>query len=857
MSRVAAIAAKVVATIVTASAATWLIAGCSGAAAPRVAPPRLERDLSRTQSQHLLDRVSEVTVAGGLRGLDGDLDAPGASDLVCRFDAETAPAPPWFDGSWVIELERDRAAPRHATAELHEELAARFVTLAKAQEGLHQLLPAPPDTVYVVTARLRAPRDGRGGALWVVSHDFEAGTSETLAATLARIDLGALSGGVRATLDGGGDGTAPRAGDGQGEGDWRDVTLVIPPEPARRALSVSLLPTDLGLDCDFVEIRRAALPCAIGSRPRFPFDAGSHPLRRLVQLRRATSDVLLVPSGARVAFPVAIPRLRPRLLFSAGAFAIPAGAAVRVAVRVAGEIVHEASLAAVALDGDAPDAPVTIDLARFAGRSTTVEWSCESAADAVALFEAPSLLGAPAAPAERPPNVVVISLDTLRADQLGCYGDRRGLSPCMDGLAAGGLRFSTVWSPSSYTLPTHMSLMTGQHPLVHGVLGSNDALDPARSPMLAARLRSQGYFTAAFTGGGFVAPSFGFGAGFEHYGVDDPCGETHLKRDRPLRHSGSVADPRGPALAWLRAHADQPFFLFLHTFFVHNYAPAASYLERLADPGASVANDAPLALRELAKGGDASALARLRSLYAATVAEVDAELVARVLALLDELSLRSGTVVCIVADHGEEFLEHGGLGHAKELYSESTRVPWIVAGPGVPVGVVHDQPVELADVAPTLAALLGLPSEPRMLARDQMAAALRDRDRQEGRNQPGVEEQRDEPEGNELRQLQVLGRDPAWRKLALVAGRWKLLRWQRGEQPPLVQLFCIDDDAGEQHDRAADDPARRRGLEAQLDAQLGLLQALAGSLPSSRGLPAMELTEAQRAALRELGYLEE
>jgi arylsulfatase A-like enzyme len=389
-------------------------------------------------------------------------------------------------------------------------------------------------------------------------------------------------------------------------------------------------------------------------------------------------------------------------------------------------------------------------------------------------------------------------------------------------------------------------MLTGQHPLVHRVFGGTQSIDAGRTRPLAARLREKGWSTAAFTGGGLVRPAHGFALGFDRYEADDPMGKTNLKREKLARSddersvargdAGEGSDPFAPAESWLRAHSGQPFFAFLHTYFVHNYTPDPTFLAPLADPADRIADDDPMELRELSEAGNSAALARMKALYAATVAETDARLVGRTLALLDELALADATIVCIVSDHGEEHLEHGETGHGRQLFGECTRVPWILAGPGVQRGLVLDVSAELADVTATLAALAGLPPDPLDHSTNRLAAAF-DADAAHVLVLGGLE--------------RTLNRD------ALVTGPWKLMRWADPDESPRIEVYDVSQDPREQSDHAAADAARARILQVRLDSERARLDELSKSLAGRGEGSSIELTPEQRAELRELGYLED
>jgi len=831
MKRAATFAPAVAATIAVA------LAACRGGGdEPPAAAPRAPL-VVRGGPLRLLHHLDAATITGSLRGLDGRLDADDLGRETWRDDASGLPDAAWFDGRWFAELDESLAAPPHARAQPQPDSKWR---LAPEDAGLHRFVAAGVEQPSIVLARVRRVATGATTAatsaelprLMALPHPFappdDAAQRAALVhaivpASLSQQRVVELSAAAAAT------------------GAWTTLALFVEPTEGERSLSLSLFPGDAPLEVDWVALRAAPAVAAFGQRPRLSFDLATHPLARTVDLIRAASDALLLPSGVRVAWQVVVPAERPRLLFRPAALAAREGLEVALAIEIDGT--HAWSGRATSPPPDVGQAPglVELDLAPWAGRTIELAFAADAGAradDVVAACFAPELLASVAAP--RPPNLLLISLDTLRADYVGCYGDARGLTPAIDALAAAGTRFAHVQSPSSWTLPTHMSAMTGQHPAVHGSLESERAMDPLRSLPLGARLREAGYATAAFTAGGPVHPRNGFGLGFDFYGVDDPMGVTRLRHDLAVVQSAKArgeVDDLAPAIDWLSRHADLPFCLFVHTFLVHNYDAKPRWLARVPDAGAPLHDDFPLKLGAAAKEGDAAALRRIKTLYAATLAQADELLVKRLLAELDALRIADETVVCLMADHGEEFLEHGWFGHHKELWSETTRVPWIVRGPGVPHGQVHDGAVELGDLAPTIAALLRLPPDPRVMGTDRFG--------------PGGDEE-------EARLLLLGDLDAPGSREALVAGPWKVMRWiAKEDEEPRVRLFHVGDDPGETIDRAAEDPARTRALLFALDSRKAALRAAAAELPSSGTRQSRDLTPAEIQRLKDLGYIGE
>jgi arylsulfatase A-like enzyme len=317
------------------------------------------------------------------------------------------------------------------------------------------------------------------------------------------------------------------------------------------------------------------------------------------------------------------------------------------------------------------------------------------------------------------PNIVLVCLDTLRADHLSLYGYGRPTSPHLDAWARGRAAvFETVVAPAPWTLPAHASMFSGLDAHRHGVNLTRPA--PASLTMLAEVLRAAGYATLAVTGGGFVHPQYGFAQGFDRYwsfavkvGAE---GEIEAEVDR--------------ACAALEANARRPFFLFLHTYEVHNpFLPRQPYFGAFSEhPDEEVmvdverlpasAADGFLDHRGLVvrrAGGELeplpdSDLDLAVDLYDSGIANADAHLAA-VLRRIEHLGIDRRTVVVITSDHGELFGEHGVFNHVS-LYEENLLVPLVIADPRrAQPRRIGDQ-VRLIDLAPTILELAGAPPLP-------------------------------------------------------------------------------------------------------------------------------------------------
>ncbi len=282
----------------------------------------------------------------------------------------------------------------------------------------------------------------------------------------------------------------------------------------------------------------------------------------------------------------------------------------------------------------------------------------------------------PAPPGQAPSiarNVVLITIDTLRADRVGAYGYAAARTPAIDGLAARGARFDRAYAPAPITLTSHASLLSGRYPAGHGAR-HNGLRANAATPLLAEALAREGFATAGFVSAFPLDRRFGLDRGFQTYGDRLPRLNGKPANERPGHEAVSEA------IAWLAGHrraaAGQParFFLWIHLFEPH--APYGS-------PG----DQRPVSVR-----------------YDEEIAESDRQ-VARVVEAVGPDT--NATAFVVTADHGEAFGEHGEIAHSIFVYDTTLRVPLVFAGPGIGRQVI-ETPVSLVDVAPTIARLAGI-----------------------------------------------------------------------------------------------------------------------------------------------------
>ncbi len=308
---------------------------------------------------------------------------------------------------------------------------------------------------------------------------------------------------------------------------------------------------------------------------------------------------------------------------------------------------------------------------------------------------------------EGDPNVLWVTVDTLRRDHVGVYGDPNAETPHMDALAASGIRFDDAVTPSPETAPAHASMLTGLHPLRHGLLGNGGQL--ARGiPTLAQLLEQEGYATGAFLSAVALAPETGLDRGFEVYDADlGPVrGISELwavkvfvrvlfRLGHPERFAWLLerSGDRTLALAtdWIGARGERPWFAWVHLFEPHAPYEAKGGLDHralIADPNHAYTDEE----RQ-----------QLKVQYRAEVGQVDAY-VGR---LLEAMNPRTAdhTIVVLTADHGEQLGEHGIDFHHRGLFDEVIRVPLFLRAPGLSPGVVFQQ-VRLMDLLPTMLELI-------------------------------------------------------------------------------------------------------------------------------------------------------
>ena len=433
------------------------------------------------------------------------------------------------------------------------------------------------------------------------------------------------------------------------------------------------------------------------------------------------------------------------------------------------------------------------------------------------------------------PDIILISIDSLRQDHVGCYGYARDTTPTIDRLAREGACFVNAVSTTSWTLPAHAALFTGLYDSSHGVVNIDSQLADEHVT-LAEVLRAAGYQTCGFFGGPFLHPTFGLDRGFASYlncmtTVSDDSPDD-VFRSYPA-HAASHSDITGPRTlerfgAWLDAADERPMFVFLHLWDVHyDYIPPQHYVD-MFDPDYRGSINAEHfnhndSIRPDMEKRD---LQHVIALYDGEIRFTD-DMVRQFLARLRDAGRLDQALIVVLSDHGEEFFEHGGKGHQRTLFDEVVRVPLIFWWPArIDTSRLVTDQVSLIDVMPTLLSLAGIPLPVEVQGRD--LSPLMD-----GSSLPG------EPA---LLELLVFGQQAR----ALRTNSYKLLVDDLRKQ---TGFFDLQLDPNE---------TMNRGQDPRLQVAMADLRSITRqSLDLRRATRSAELSEALMDQLRSLGYTDD
>jgi len=434
-------------------------------------------------------------------------------------------------------------------------------------------------------------------------------------------------------------------------------------------------------------------------------------------------------------------------------------------------------------------------------------------------------------------NVVLIVLDTVRADRLGCYGNTEGITPAIDRFARDAVLFENCYSQAPWTLPAVASILTSAYPDRHGAGGHEGAFTKLRRdiPTLAEVFADAGYATGAVTNVRFLSDTFGLDRGFDSVDV--------YKTKNVYRHARRAMRTSFAAIRWIQRHKAKPFFLLVHYYDPHLiYAPPSAFRKRFAavqdrstnnyifGTGTDILN-----MRTSGTCPDRETIGRLKKLYNGEVAYTDSA-VGWLLDRISDIGFHKKTVLALMADHGEEFLDHGGFEHSHTLYDELLNVPLIIRTPGMlkkqaehtpaAAGISIGCDVRSIDVAPTLCGLAGIPPA-KEFAGESFVSLL---------------------EGGSAADRPVLSQETMWglSKNALRKDGFKIIV---KSSPDKYELYDIKNDPGEQNNIASKDPVRCGKMIAEVD---GIIEAAGGRqlLRQKAAIPEGDIN-----ALRSLGYV--
>lgn len=431
--------------------------------------------------------------------------------------------------------------------------------------------------------------------------------------------------------------------------------------------------------------------------------------------------------------------------------------------------------------------------------------------------EDPREAAAASEPAAPKPNVVLISIDTLRAGNIGAYGYGRPTTPTIDRLAEEAILYESAFAHSASTLTSHASLFTSLLPADHGAFRWRNTALPETRVTLAEALQTNGWATAGFHGGGQLSPDFGIGQGFDVF------------EEVPAQ---DLAQAARRACNWIESGGERPFFVFVHSYEIHHpYRPTSEHLDALGGT-----YDGPLPdhieieehIRRINSRGkkrleiDDADLQHIVDTYDAELRSAD-EGVADLIACLERSGLYDDTMIVLTSDHGEEFREHGVVGwHGHTLYDELLRVPLLVKLPGGKLGGTRiERVVRGIDVAPTVLAAVGVAAPDAFQGSDLLAAST-------ARGAYAISELDGMSNGRVVRSIR--------------GERWKLYDGR---------LYDLRADPEERVDLSQRHPRVTRRLTAALAAATPRREATEDP-PSGK----LEVSPETRARLRELGYID-
>ncbi len=627
----------------------------------------------------------------------------------------------------------------------------------------------------------------------------------------------------------------------------------LEPEGERAADGTIRLESALDRDPQFPTLVVGLIDGA-GSRVKIVRDPNLGARLRQMRIRNAPLHVaraavatdaresVLLPPGAWIEWDVELPERAIAITGAVGQFFAPESAPSEIALSVrAGDDAIGASVRATAEAWES----FRIDCARHAGKAVKIRaqvlQSAGAQAQICALAEPRIALAATDAPLA--PDVLLLSLDTMRVDADRLAGPQHSATPALRALEAHAVVFEQATSASSWTLPSHAAAFTGLYPDRLGTTTTHSSI-PDGARLVAEDFRAAHYDTAAFISGGFVGDAFGFARGFDRFVDADPVSLTRKGRSTDARYAASIERSersRRDVVQWVEAGSPidgPPKFVFLHTYAAHGYdAPndvraslgaSRDEIEAMSSGAVVALLEALLRARTDAEVERAQRVARLSYAAAARIAD---ELLADIVAARAKRTSSRPLVMIVFSDHGEELGEHGSIGHGHALHEELVRIPWLIVAPGVPARRVAE-PVSLVDLAPTLREWFALGDGNTPWSHDGRSVL------------PLLEGDEWTPRPSFAR---TDDRDTVY--VMLRTERSKLILRRRAGIDATLQWFDLTTDPGERKDRAPADPDGAARARVSIEAFADSLQRIRGA-----GAPAA-MTEQAREQLQQLGYL--
>jgi len=424
-------------------------------------------------------------------------------------------------------------------------------------------------------------------------------------------------------------------------------------------------------------------------------------------------------------------------------------------------------------------------------------------------------------------NVLLILLDTVRTDKLGCYGSDLGATPRIDRLAEEGVLFERTYGHAPWTLPSCASILTSMYPPQHGAggrVGGFLKLDNSVRTVTEC-FRDAGFATGAIVNVDFLTDSFGLTQGFDD--VDHVIYPSNVKMRPAIRTTNA-------AINWIKANRESRFFLMVHYFDPHlAYTPPLEYRRRYAMPEDRYNANWVFGTRPQIAGYrrgvvqfDNASILRAEHLYNGEIAYTDNQ-VGRLLDELDEMGLAKSTVVVLTADHGEEFLDHGDFEHGHTLYDELVRMPLIFhGGKGIDPGQRISSVVGHVDLAPTICELTGIEISPGFIGKSLIPSMT----------------------GEVVEDHPIIFEGNFWGEpiRGWLQGDYKLIQ-PYGKDP---MLFNIVDDPLEKNDLRDSDPRRVEKMSEDMELAYKRIRSQSQGKRST-----VELTPEETERLRSLGYI--